>query len=206
MIISALTSVIALSSCTMEKQHYSSGYNVQWNGKDYAAKTKQVEPKSKKADTPTAVVEESPVAVNIIEETVSPEVTSSPLATESASISSESLEIIPQEKFSFITPAKKSEVIKMDEASSVKMKLNHKRNASKPGKAADANGGGDRSWIVALLLCFFLGGLGLHRFYLGYNGIGLLMLFTGGVFGVLWLIDFFRILFHSLKPKDGDYK
>jgi TM2 domain-containing membrane protein YozV len=55
------------------------------------------------------------------------------------------------------------------------------------------------------VLCFFLGGLGIHRFYLGYSGIGILMLFTGGVFGILWIIDFIRILTKSLKPKDGSY-
>jgi TM2 domain-containing membrane protein YozV len=57
--------------------------------------------------------------------------------------------------------------------------------------------------IAAILFSFFLGGLGIDRFYLGYTGIGILKLFTGGVFGILWLVDFIRLLTGSLKPKDG---
>lgn len=53
------------------------------------------------------------------------------------------------------------------------------------------------------LICFFLGGLGIHRFMLGHTGIGVLMLLTGGLFGILTLIDFIRILTGGLKMKDG---
>ncbi|MGM9985338.1 MAG: NINE protein [Fibrobacter intestinalis] len=58
---------------------------------------------------------------------------------------------------------------------------------------------------TAALLSFFLGGLGIDRFYLGYTGLGLLKLLTGGVFGIMWLIDFIRIVIGNLKPKDGEY-
>ena len=53
------------------------------------------------------------------------------------------------------------------------------------------------------LLCFFLGGLGIHRFMMGYTGIGILMILTVGCCGVLTLIDFIRILMGSLKMADG---
>lgn len=56
---------------------------------------------------------------------------------------------------------------------------------------------------VAILLAFFLGGLGIDRFYLGYTGMGVLKLLTGGLLGILWVVDFIRILTGSLKPKDG---
>lgn len=35
---------------------------------------------------------------------------------------------------------------------------------------------GDKNRMVAALLALFLGGIGLHKFYLGYNGAGLVML------------------------------
>tara|TARA_Y100000992_G_C21269207_1_gene495710 strand:- start:1513 stop:2658 length:1146 start_codon:yes stop_codon:yes gene_type:complete len=53
------------------------------------------------------------------------------------------------------------------------------------------------------IVCFFVGGLGVHRFMMGYTGIGILMLLTGGLFGILALIDFVRILTGSLKMADG---
>ena len=69
-------------------------------------------------------------------------------------------------------------------------------------KEAKAEG---KSQLVALILSFFLGGLGIHRFYLGYVGIGILELLTFGVFGILSLIDFIRIIIGTLKPKNGEY-
>ncbi len=52
-----------------------------------------------------------------------------------------------------------------------------------------------KSKWVAVLLCFFLGGFGVHRFYEGKIGTGLLWLFTGGLLGVGWFIDFIILLF-----------
>ena len=60
-----------------------------------------------------------------------------------------------------------------------------------------------KSQLVALLLCFFGGGLGLHRFYLGYTMIGILQLLTAGGFGIWALIDLIRIITGDLKPADG---
>lgn len=56
---------------------------------------------------------------------------------------------------------------------------------------------------TALILSILVGGLGVDRFYLGYTGLGILKLLTGGVFGILWLIDIIRIATGSLVPADG---
>ena len=47
---------------------------------------------------------------------------------------------------------------------------------------------------VALLLCIFFGALGAHKFYEGKIGMGILYLFTGGLFFVGWIIDIFVLL------------
>ena len=48
---------------------------------------------------------------------------------------------------------------------------------------------GSKDIVVAYLLWFFVGILGVHRFYLGHVGIGILYLFTFGGLGIGWIID-----------------
>lgn len=62
-------------------------------------------------------------------------------------------------------------------------------NVNNNGKVGTKN-----KW-VALILCFFLGVFGVHRFYEGKIITGLIWLFTGGLFGIGAFVDFFIILF-----------
>lgn len=56
---------------------------------------------------------------------------------------------------------------------------------------------------TALILSVLVGGLGVDRFYLGYTGMGVLKLLTGGVFGILYIIDIINIATGKLGPADG---
>ena len=57
--------------------------------------------------------------------------------------------------------------------------------------------------IIALLLCIFLGAGGIHRFYVGKIGTGLLYLFTGGLFGIGWIVDIICLNFGSFRDRNG---
>lgn len=48
-------------------------------------------------------------------------------------------------------------------------------------------------WL-AFVLCLFLGYLGVHKFYEGKVGMGILYLFTGGLFFIGYIIDLITIL------------
>lgn len=66
------------------------------------------------------------------------------------------------------------------------------------------SGKSEKSNTVALLLCFFLGFLGAHRFYVGKIGTGVLMLVTLGGLGIWNLIDFIIIVVQKFSDSDGN--
>ena len=61
-----------------------------------------------------------------------------------------------------------------------------------------------KPWIVTLLLCVFLGGLGVHRFYTGHMGVGVVQLLTGGGCGIWVLIDLIKIAMGTFKDSQGN--
>jgi len=60
-----------------------------------------------------------------------------------------------------------------------------------------------KSRLAVTLLAFFLGGLGIHRFYLGKIVTGILMLITVGGLGIWALVDFIMAVAGAMKDKEG---
>ena len=73
----------------------------------------------------------------------------------------------------------------------------------KPMLTATGEPASPKSRLAAALLAWFLGVIGIHRFYVGKIGTGILMIVTLGGLGVWVIIDFIVILVGSFKDKEG---
>lgn len=72
---------------------------------------------------------------------------------------------------------------------------------------AQATGGtgsySDKDWLTTLLFSIFLGCLGIHRFYVGKVGTGILWLLTGGVLGIGALVDIILVATEAFTDDAG---
>ncbi|MCL2069840.1 MAG: NINE protein [Treponema sp.] len=71
------------------------------------------------------------------------------------------------------------------------------------GNASYPPGYVPKSWVITLVLLIFFGCFGVHRFYVGKIGTGILMLLTLGGFGIWWLIDLIMICVSKFTDKQG---
>ena len=89
------------------------------------------------------------------------------------------------------------ELIKSEQQAAPQVVINNSNSSVNTNTNTNIVGGGMRrsknKW-VALLLCFFLGFFGGHKFYEGKIGMGILYIFTGGLFGIGAIVDFIVIL------------
>ena len=103
-----------------------------------------------------------------------------------------------------LTPKKVYEAtgqkLSIKQAIGLKVAQKKMKKALKNQAPADDEG---KSQIIALILAIVVGGLGVHRFYLGYTTIGIIQLLTLGGCGIWALIDIIRIATGDLGPEDG---
>jgi TM2 domain-containing membrane protein YozV len=93
-------------------------------------------------------------------------------------------------------------------AREVNININQGQPAAPPppvyaAPAAPVMGPSPKSRTVVTILAWFLGSLGVHRFYLGKVGTGIAMLFTVGGLGIWQLIDFIMAVAGKMKDKQG---
>ena len=195
--------MLVLGACTMEKRVHMSGYHTEWYKSNHNADRQELAKngtaaKSKKNQI--AIVSQAVTATNALDNST----TVNDILTASVD---NSVAALPSRKTVSFRKKENVSAAKTDPTTEKKNVIANK--VSKQQKKADTDNSTaapeGKSQLVALLICIFIGVLGIHRFYLGYTGIGVLMLLTLGLCGILALIDLIRIITGDLKPKGGDY-
>lgn len=195
------------SSCTIEKRLYNKGFHVEWNKKyksqssshqDNASVSKDEQPEMNRhgvyTNTGDDVSRNEPFTVSETDYLDRGLVGTDQFYQNQAEAN--------QSNFSSELTSNNQRTAQKSEANEIKTSLKQQRKEAKK-LATEPNVGS--SQLVALILVILVGVLGIHRFYLGYYGIGILMLLTFGFCGILALVDLIRIAVGDLKPKYGEY-
>lgn len=199
-----ICTIALISSCSIQKRTFNSGYHVEWrknlssNNSNEKLETSEVDliRANNNIDENTNVNEsienENPSSNNVAlikDYSIESEIN---LETNLKSESINQVNSLRTQKRidNEITPSRKQ------------TNLNAYKKKSEKSKKVSGSGNGGKLQIVALILCILLGLIGVHRFYLGYNGLGILYLLTLGLFGIGWLIDIILLIIpNGLTPK-----
>ncbi len=217
---------LIMSSCgskaTFSKRYHSRGFNIAWRGGSEETPINSVAKKVKFANSAANITVNSLAFQGEIptENLITPSIKTvqgegyQPVAT------AQNMDVQLVTKLNNRIAKLKSTVSFVEVPTETK-KIQKNRSKSNPEvlkeKKMEPIFGTDKSQIVALLLCLFLGTLGIHRYYLGYPFAGVIQLLILGTaikyklklvvfFAVLWLlIDLIRIFLGDLQPRNGSY-
>lgn len=188
------------SSCTVEKRLYNKGFHVQWNKNLHAERGNHSEQEER---IPSVVYDET-VEHAKLSETSSELIV--PLSADALVMRNEEGGEIGNVQFKR-SASRVNHYMRSSESFDDDVfaeSIVSQRIVKKGMKHAEPATVGTNQ-IVALVLVLLVGVLGIHRFYLGYYGIGILMILTLGFCGILALIDLIRIAVGDLKPKNEEY-
>lgn len=203
--------MMALTSCTMQKRVYTSGYHIEWlNGNNATVKQNNSQAEEQKNYNKTTIatvstINEEKILNNKTEITEINNENNNPVATVNENFvasTTNDLNVYTSQQTNnwYSSPVQKNSNTQNDSKTIVKQSTTNTEST-----ASENTKSGDKSWIAALLLCIFLGELGVHRFYLGYTWQGIVQLLTLGGLGIWTLIDLIRIITRDLQPKSGHY-
>jgi len=188
---------LIVSSCAIEKRKFTNGFTVFTSSKN---ETEQIHEKQ----IETYQISEKPIAK--VEEQNDKEIKTVENANSSAienQVANDNInEAIVNSNEVVI---KNGKGLKTNESSNLSLNSIFTLRLTAKAFGLSASSSSDKSQLVALILAIFLGGIGIHRFYLGYTGIGIIQLLTAGGCGIWALIDIIRIAIGDLGPKNGSY-
>lgn len=199
-----LSFVLVLSSCTVEKRLHTSGYHIEWNNSKHKVEKNELSDivdEKQISQKQVAEIERVESVTNLLVNTASPVVSDE---NHNANVNTASAKTNQK----IASPDKVEMTVEALTPPNAVTKSLIEKKVNKIRKKLEKNSeGGEsgKSQLIALLLCILVGALGIHRFYLGYTGIGILMLLTGGLCGILLIVDLIRIITGDLKPINGDY-
>jgi hypothetical protein len=196
-----LLAILLVTSCSVEKRLYNKGFHVEWrkNHKGSHKDIAQTELEENKEEKTKIIEVNQPEQIHTVA-SVNEEHSNFTTGEidEVPSVNNDDYETSEKSGFSSSVNVD-SQIEATNRSASAPKQQNKEKNNS------EGSGSGGKSQLIALVLVLLAGVLGIHRFYLGHIGIGVLMILTAGCCGILALIDLIRIITGDLKPKGGEY-